>query len=103
MKFSWTNASGTIGMFLLMLSEAMQKFLGCKEGADLLHATCENASFLPPQYVAYAGILFGIAMFVGKLLRPGGVKASLFGPTAVVVPETKSGPGVVTPSQVASQ
>jgi hypothetical protein len=103
MKFSWTNASGTIGMFLLMLSEVMQKFLGCKEGADLLHATCENASFLPPEYVAYAGLVFGVAMFVGKLLRPGPKLRSFLGPTAVVVPEDKSAPGVVTPSQVASK
>jgi len=46
--------------------------------------------------------VFGVAGLIGKLTRPGGKMASLFGSTAVVVPENKAGPGTVTPEQVAA-
>ena len=47
-------------------------------------------------------MIFGGVALATKAVRPGGFLNSMFGSTAVVVPESKSGPGVVTKSQVAS-
>ena len=50
-----------------------------------------------------ASAVFGLLTLLLKAFRPGGVFASLFGETVVVVPDTQSAPGVVTPAQVASK
>lgn len=97
----FTNAASTVAAVLMVLSGVMTQVLGCKMEGDAV-ATC-SASFLPPKYAVMAALFFAATTLVLKLLRPGGALASLFGPTAVVVPEDKSKPGVVTPAQVASK
>jgi uncharacterized membrane protein YphA (DoxX/SURF4 family) len=102
MKFpNLTNAFGTISAISGTITAALMK-LGCTPGATDFAATC-TVPWLPAQYTAYVAILFGVLTVVGKAVRPGGLLHSLFGGTAVIVPETnpKSGPGTVTPEQVA--
>ena len=73
---------------------------GCLSTGDLT-ATC-TISWLPVSWMPYITGAFIVLTVVGKLLRPGGFLRSIFGSTAVVVPDTsrKSGPGTVTPEQV---
>jgi TRAP-type C4-dicarboxylate transport system permease small subunit len=103
---NFTNILGTITAILTTVA-AFLTALGCAPGASDFVATCQ-IDFLPAEWVAYiaiaAGGVFGALALVGKLTRPGPKLASLFGSTAVVVPETspKSGPGTVTPEQVAA-
>jgi len=98
-----TNAFGTITAILTTLTGFLVS-MGCTPGAVDFAATC-TIPWLPPQYTAIAGGVFGFLTFILKLSRPGGILHSLFGGTAVVIPETNknSGPGTVTPAQVASQ
>lgn len=98
---SFTNAASTVAAFLMVVSGVMTQVLGCQMEGDAT-ATC-GAAFLPPKYAAMAAMFFAATTLILKLVRPGGALASLFGPTAVVVPETKAGPGVVTRAQVASK
>ncbi|MEY5061102.1 MAG: hypothetical protein RIS45_1023 [Planctomycetota bacterium] len=103
MKFpNLTNAFGTISAISGTITAALVK-LGCVEGAADFSSTC-SIPWLPAQYSAYVAILFGVLTFAGKLMRPGGVLHSLFGGTAVIVPENspKSTVGTVTPAQVAA-
>ena len=95
----WTNAIGTITAILAVISAVMTQVLQCT-GVDLT-AVC-SAPWLG-KYAAIAGMIFGGVALATKAVRPGGFLNSMFGSTAVVVPESKSGPGVVTKSQVASQ
>lgn len=97
----WTNALGTVTAVLTLLMGLMTQLFNCSSTGDLT-ATC-TGTILPAQYMGYAAVVFGILTLVLKFIRPGGPLASLFGPTAVVVPDAKSGAGTVTPSQVAAQ
>lgn len=97
----WTNALGTITAVLTIITGIMSQLLHCTSTGDLA-ATC-TGDILPAKYMVYASAAFGIITLVLKLLRPGGPLASLFGQTAVVVPEAKNAPGVVTPAQVAAK
>ena len=96
-----TNAFGTVTAILTVLSTVMASVLKCEAVGDL-GAKC-GASFLSPELAAWAAAGFGILTIILKLLRPGGALASLFGATAVVVPDSKSAPGVVTKAQVAAK
>lgn len=101
-----TNLLGTVTAILTVVAGFLTA-LGCAPSAGdiAFTATCK-IDFLPAEWVAYiaiaAGGVFGVAGLIGKLTRPGGKMASLFGSTAVVVPENKAGPGTVTPEQVAA-
>ena len=97
----WTNALGTITAVLTLLLGAMTQLFNCNSTGDLT-AVC-TGTILPAQYMGYAAIVFGVLTLVLKAVRPGGFLSSMFGQTAVVVPEANSAPGVVTPSQVAAQ
>lgn len=97
----WTNLASTITAVLTIITGIMSQLLHCSSTGDLT-ATC-SGDILPAKYMVIASSLFGILTLVLKAFRPGGIFASLFGETAVVVPEAKAAPGVVTPSQVASQ
>jgi len=99
MKF--TNLASTITAVLTVLTGIMSQLLHCTSTGDLA-ATC-TGDLIPAKYMVIASVVFGILTLILKALRPGGMLASLFGETAVVVPPAKAGPGVVTPSQVASQ
>lgn len=103
MKVGLTNAMGTVTAVLAMVIGVL-KTLGCVPGAVDFSATCA-IPWLPAQYLPYAVGLTGLVVFLAKITRPGGFLRSLLGDTAVVVPETspKSGPGTVTPEQVASK
>ena len=50
-----------------------------------------------------ASSVFGVLTLVLKSFRPGGILNSMFGVTAVVVPDSQAGAGTVTKSQVASK
>lgn len=95
-----TNTASTVTAVLTLLLGVMTQVLGCTSLGDL-HATC-TASFLPPEYAAYAALFFAASTLILKLMRPGGALHSLFGATAVVVPADKAGVGTVTPEQVAA-
>jgi hypothetical protein len=97
----FTNIASTVSAVLTILLGVMSQVLGCSMKAEAA-ATC-TAEWLPPQYAVYAALFFAAATLGLKIVRPGGVPASLFGSTAVVVAESKSGPGTVTPAQVASK
>lgn len=96
-----TNLLGTITAILTIVTGLMTQLLGC--ATDAAGVTVCSASILPAKYMAIASAVFGILTVISKLVRPGGALHSLFGTTAVVVPEAKNAPGVVTPSQVAAK
>ncbi len=96
----YTNLFGTLTAILAVVTGALEK-MGCLSGAADFSATC-NIPFLPVTWMPYLAIAFGALTFVGKISRPGGWLSSLFGSTAVVVPEAQSGVGTVTPTQVAT-
>jgi hypothetical protein len=98
---NFTNAAGTITAILTVLSTVMASVLKCEPVAELT-AKC-SASFLSPELAGYAAAAFGVLTIILKMIRPGGPLGSLFGPTAVVVPDGKGGVGVVTKAQVASK
>lgn len=95
----YSNLFGTIATLLSGLTIWLAKE-GCISTGDLV-ATC-NIPWLPASWMPYVAGLFLVLTAVGKLTRPGGFLRSIFGSTAVVVPDTssKSGPGTVTPEQV---
>lgn len=97
----WTNLVSTITAVLTVVTGIMSQLLHCTSTGDLA-ATC-TGDILPAKYLVIASSVFGVLTLLLKSLRPGGILHSLFGETAVVVPEAKSAPGVVTPSQVASK
>lgn len=97
----WTNLASTITAILTIITGIMSQLLHCTSTGDLT-ATC-SGDILPAKYLVIASSVFGILTLVLKALRPGGILNSMFGQTAVVVPETSAAPGVVTPSQVASK
>lgn len=99
MKF--TNLASTITAILTVITGIMSQLLHCSSTGDLA-ATC-SGDLLPAKYMIIASSVFGILTLVLKSLRPGGILASLFGETAVVVPDAKSAPGVVTKAQVAAK
>jgi hypothetical protein len=94
-----TNTASTVTAVLTILLGVMTQVLGCTSVGDL-HATC-TAAFLSPDWAGYAALFFAASTIILKFLRPGGALHSLFGRTAVVVPEGKAGVGTVTPAQVA--
>lgn len=96
-----TNLFGTVTAVLSILTGIMTQLLGC--AADATGAIVCTSTLLPAKYMMIAAGVFGVLTMIAKLMRPGGALHSLFGPTAVVVPEDKSAPGVVTPSQVSSK
>lgn len=100
---SATNILGTITAILTILTGLMTQLLGCV--TDAAGTTICTSSVLPAKYMAIAAGVFGLLTMIAKATRPGGFLHSMFGRTAVVVPDTssKSGPGTVTPAQVASQ
>jgi hypothetical protein len=95
-----TNSLGTITGILTALSAFMVS-IGCAPGATDFAATCA-VPWLPPAWMPILAGAFGVLTLLGKMLRPGGFLHSLFGGTAVIVPETSpsSGVGTVTPEQV---
>lgn len=97
----WTNLASTITAILTVITALMSQLLHCTSTGDLA-ATC-TGDILPAKYMVIASSVFGILTLALKFIRPGGPTASLFGPTAVVVPDAKSAPGVVTKSQVNSK
>jgi hypothetical protein len=97
----WTNAISTVSAILSFISLAMIQVLHCNTVADFV-AKCET-DIIPQAYLAYTSMFFlGVTLLL-KALRPGGWVYGWFAPTAVVVPESKAAPGVVTPAQVASK
>ena len=96
-----SNAFGTITGILTALS-AFLVSIGCTPGAVDFAATCA-VPWLPPPWMPILAGIFGVVTLVLKLVRPGGALHSLFGSTAVVVPDGKGKPGVVTKAQVASK
>ena len=99
MKF--TNLASTITAVLTILTGIMSQLLHCTSTGDL--ASVCTGDILPASYMLIASSVFGMMTLVLKAMRPGGMQASLFGQTAVVVPDMKSAPGVVTKAQVASK
>lgn len=97
----WTNALGTVTSVLTIITAIMSQLLHCTSTGDLA-ATC-TGDILPAAYMVYASAVFGVLTLILKAVRPGGMLASMFGQTAVVVPDGKNAPGVVTPAQVASK
>jgi hypothetical protein len=96
-----TNLFGTVTAILTIVSGIMTQLLGCV--TDAAGVTVCTSTLLPAKYTVIAAGAFGILTLILKAMRPGGFLHSLFGPTAVVVPPDKSGPGVVTPAQVAAK
>jgi hypothetical protein len=94
-----TNSLGTITGILTALS-AFLVSIGCSPGATDFAATCA-VPWLPPAWMPILAGAFGVLTLIGKMLRPGGFLHSMFGGTAVIVAPGSSGPGTVTPSQVA--
>lgn len=97
----FTNLFGS----LTAISAAITLWLGqngCLSTGDFA-ATC-TIDWLPVSWMPYVTGLFIALTLLGKLTRPGTMTTSLFGSTAVVVPESKiepgKGVGVVTPEQV---
>lgn len=99
MKF--TNILGTITAILTILTGLMTQLLGC--ATDAAGVGVCTGSLLPAKYMAIATAVFGVLTMIAKLMRPGGALHSLFGETAVVVPDAKAAPGVVTKAQVAAK
>lgn len=101
MNFSWTNVMGSLAAIDLFLLSAMEQILGCKATSGF-DAVCSSTA-LPAQWMLWAGFAFGGLTIIGKLFRPGGPAKSLFGSTAVIVPETSkhSVAGTATPEHVA--
>lgn len=99
----FTNIFGTVTAILAVLSGIMSTVLGCTTDAVTSVTVCA-VEWLPPQYAVIASAIFGGLSLISKAMRPGGFLHSMFGTTAVVVPasSSKSGPGTVTPSQVAA-
>ena len=95
---NFANAAGSITAILTLLTGLMAQLLNCKALADMV-ARCET-DILPAKYVVATSMVFAIATLLLKSIRPGGLLASWFGQTAVVVPAIKSGPGTVTKAQV---
>lgn len=95
-----TNAAGTISAVITILLGIMTNVLQCSTDAAG-EAVCK-ASFLSPQMAGIAMAGFAVLTLALKIFRPGGMLRSLFGSTAVVVPEGSpaSGSGTVTPEQV---
>lgn len=91
---------------LTVITSAITLWLGengCLSTGDFA-ATC-NISWLPVWLMPWITGLFIVLTAFAKLTRPGGFLRSIFGSTAVVVPDTssKSGVGTVTPQQVAEK
>ena len=101
-KLGLTNILGTVTAILTVILGIETQLFHCVAGATDLAASC-SSDWLPPQFVALAASLFGLGTFIMKLLRPGGILGSLFGATAVVVPESSphSTAGTATPEHVA--
>lgn len=97
----WTNLASTITAVLTVITGIMSQLLHCTSTGDMA-ATC-TGDILPAKYMVLATSVFGILTLILKSLRPGGILASLFGETAVVVPDGKNAPGVVTKAQVAAK
>lgn len=96
----YTNLFGTLGTLLSAITLWLAE-QGCLSTGDF-SAVC-NINWLPVSWMPYITAVFLVLTAIGKLTRPGGFLRSIFGGTAVVVPETssKSGAGTVTPAQVA--
>lgn len=102
MLSKYANILSTVSLVLTALTGIMAKLLGCSDTGNLT-ATCTGGGLLPAAYVGTAAVIFSILSLFAISTRPGGFIASMFGVTVVVVPESKSAPGVVTPAQVASK
>lgn len=102
---SLTNIMSTLTAVATVILGLMTQFAGCHgTSPEGIAAVCDGASsWLPPTWAVLLGVGFGGLTFVLKLFRPGGALASLFGPTAVVVPATSpnSVAGTATPEHVA--
>lgn len=97
---NFTNLLGTVTAVLTVVSTVMASVLKCEAVGDMA-ASCQ-ASFLSPQLAAWAAAGFGILTLILKMMRPGGILHSLFGQTAVIVPDDKQGAGTVTKEQVST-
>lgn len=95
---NFTNLLGTITAILTVVTGIMTQLLGCV--ADATGTVVCSSTIFPAKYMAIAAAVFGVLTVISKLLRPGGALHSLFGSTAVVVPDDKNAPGVVTKAQV---
>jgi len=96
------NAFGTIAAIIAVVLGAMTQIFGCSTDAVTNMSIC-TASWIPPEWAGYVVLAFSGVAILSKLFRPGGPVAGLFAPSAVIVPEAKSGPGTVTPEQVAER
>lgn len=94
----YTNLFGTLGSVLAAVTIWLGE-QGCLSTGDF-SATC-TISWLPVSLMPWLSGLFIALTLIGKLTRPGGFLHSIFGGTAVIVPEAKAGVGTVTPEQVA--
>jgi len=97
---AYTNLFGTLATVLSGATIWLGQN-GCLSTGELT-ATC-SISWLPVTWMPYISGLFIVLTAIGKLTRPGGFLRSVFGGTAVVVPDTSSHSvsGTVTPAQVA--
>lgn len=100
---NWTNILGTITTICTLLAGAMAQVFGCSVADGAIVGQC-TSTMLPAKYMFFVACAFGVITLISKAIRPGGPLRGLFGSTAVVVPETSknSGPGTVTPAQVAA-
>ena len=98
----YSNLLSTIALILSAITGIMAKLLNCSSTGDLT-AVCTGSGLIPTQYLGIVAGTFAVLGLILKSVRPGGFINSMFGQTAVVVPDAKSAPGVVTPAQVASK
>lgn len=107
-KYGLTNILGTVTAILAMSLGGLEK-AGCVPGPGDFEAACKLPDFLmafiPVSWIPILAGITGALAFAAKLTRPGTWLGSLFGGTAVIVPaaSSQSGPGTVTPTQVASK
>lgn len=99
---NWQNATSSISLIIIVLSNILTAF-GCHEAAAAVAASC-SIPFLSPELNQIVTVIFSLLGTISQAMKPGGVANSLFKPAVIVLPESnpKSGPGNVTPEQVAA-
>ena len=105
-----TNATGSLTAVLAAFSGFLAYMGHCAADAAAQFGAKCDASWLAsidPRLPAIAAGIFGVTAVLLKIFRSSGggftgVLRSLLGSTAVVVPPSQSGPGVVTSNQVRS-
>jgi hypothetical protein len=95
----YTNLFGSIAMIATTITGWLAT-QGCIPTTEVITSTC-TITWLPASLMPIMTGIFIVLTAIGKLLRPGGILHSFFGPTAVVT--EKAGVGAVTPAQVAAK